>query len=270
MSDVGADGTFRVSTASMSEVDLAVRWAQREGWNPGLSDARSFREADPDGFLLGTLDQRPVATVSAVRYDGYAFVGLYIVDPDVRGRGFGMRIWTAAMDRTAGLVTGLDGVVAQQDNYRRSGFALAHRNVRYAGVVAGRTHPGVIPLSKADLDEVAVYDHPCFGAPRRRFLAQWLDQPGAQALGMRSGTQLTGYGVVRPAHDGFKVGPLFADDAGPGSTLVLDVPEPNDAAVALARDAGMVPVFETARMYRGGEPTLALDRVFGITSFELG
>jgi hypothetical protein len=40
--------------------------------------------------------------------------------------------------------------------------------------------------------------------------------------------------------------------------------------VALARGAGMTPVFETARMYRGGDPGLPLDRVFGITSFELG
>jgi hypothetical protein len=31
-----------------------------------------------------------------------------------------------------------------------------------------------------------------------------------------------------------------------------------------------VPVFETARMYRGGELTLPLGRVFGVTSFELG
>ena len=31
-----------------------------------------------------------------------------------------------------------------------------------------------------------------------------------------------------------------------------------------------MPVFETARMYRGGQPQLPLDRVFGVTSFELG
>jgi GNAT superfamily N-acetyltransferase len=281
---VGHAGVFRTSTATPSEVELAVDRAQREGWNPGLSDAGCFRAADPDGFLLGSLDERPIATISAVRYPGCAFVGLYIVDPAVRGHGYGMRIWTAAMERTDGVVTGLDGVVAQQDNYRRSGFTLAHRNVRYAGAPVGRSDPGVVTLSSADLDEVAAYDRPCFGAPRRHFLEQWLAQPGSRALGVRSGARLAGYGVVRPAHDGFKVGPLFADDAGiasailgglaqhagPGATVILDVPETNAAGVALARSSGMTPVFETARMYRGGDPGLPLDRVFGITSFELG
>jgi hypothetical protein len=32
----------------------------------------------------------------------------------------------------------------------------------------------------------------------------------------------------------------------------------------------MSPVFETARMYKGAAPKLPLERIFGITSFELG
>ena len=39
---------------------------------------------------------------------------------------------------------------------------------------------------------------------------------------------------------------------------------------ALAARYGLAPVFETARMYRGGSLTLPMDKVFGITSFELG
>ena len=33
---------------------------------------------------------------------------------------------------------------------------------------------------------------------------------------------------------------------------------------------GLTPVFETARMYRGPAPALPLERIFGITTFELG
>jgi hypothetical protein len=40
--------------------------------------------------------------------------------------------------------------------------------------------------------------------------------------------------------------------------------------VALAQDLGLAPVFETARMYTGAIPPLRLERVFGVTSFELG
>ena len=32
----------------------------------------------------------------------------------------------------------------------------------------------------------------------------------------------------------------------------------------------MAPVFETARMYTGAPPAIPVDRVYGVTSFELG
>jgi hypothetical protein len=48
------------------------------------------------------------------------------------------------------------------------------------------------------------------------------------------------------------------------------VPQPNSEAVALARAHGLSPVFETARMYRGHVRPVALHRVFGVTTFELG
>jgi hypothetical protein len=32
----------------------------------------------------------------------------------------------------------------------------------------------------------------------------------------------------------------------------------------------MAPVFETARMYKGPAPELPIDRIFGLTTFELG
>ena len=48
----------------MTQTDLALPldWAAAEGWNPGFHDAPSFLAADPDGFLLGELDGRPVGS----------------------------------------------------------------------------------------------------------------------------------------------------------------------------------------------------------------
>ena len=48
------------------------------------------------------------------------------------------------------------------------------------------------------------------------------------------------------------------------------MPLPNDAAVELAGSRGLTPGFRTARMYTGEAPEVELDRVFGVTSFELG
>ena len=252
--------------------------------DPGLHDARSFYAADPDGLLLGELDGAPVGLVSAVRYgSGFGFLGLYIVRREFRGRGFGLELWRAALDHLGDRIVGLDGVVAQQDNYRRSGFALAFRNIRQRGEGGGAAPHGLVDLAAVPFEEVARYDRTAFPAPRAAFLKSWIGQPQAQALGVLDGQSLKGYGVLRPCREGFKAGPLFADDAetaerlfqglvsrAPGAPVFLDTPEANPAALALARRHGMTPSFETARMYKNGTPEMRLDRCFGVTTFELG
>jgi len=269
------------------DVDLAIDWAAAEGWNPGLNDAACFRAADPEGFLLGSVDGEPVATISAVRYGAtFGFIGLYIVKPGWRGRGYGMQVWKAGLARLAGRTIGLEGVVAQQSNYRKSGFALAYRNLRYAGTSPGpgRVDACIVPLSSRPFAEVAAYDRALFPDDRAPFLRAWLAQPQSKAYAVVRGGAIAGYGVIRPAHAGYKIGPLFADDAElaeglfgalqahvpAGAAVCLDVPEGNVAAVALAERHGLAVSFETARMYAGGAPALPLRRLFGVTTFELG
>lgn len=50
----------------------------------------------------------------------------------------------------------------------------------------------------------------------------------------------------------------------------LDIPETNPLALELVRRHGMKAVLETARIYAGAFPELPMQRVFGITTFELG
>ncbi|MEM5423514.1 GNAT family N-acetyltransferase [Paraburkholderia ferrariae] len=277
-------GDFIVRTMSTDEVALAVEWAAAEGWNPGWHDPRCFREADPDGFLVGVLRGEPVSSLCAVAYDdSFGFIGLYIVKPGFRGKGFGMRIWQHGMRYLGDRNIGLDGVVAQQANYGKSGFRLAYRNIRYQGRVSGIGCACVVPAADVPFEQLLAYDRACFPAGRERFLRAWVAQPDAVALATVEAGRVAGYGVVRRCEAGCKIGPLFADDADvatglfralaasmPGEVIVLDVPETNPAAVALAERHGMTSVFETARMYTKNAPAIAIDRVFGVTSFELG
>src|ERR1700757_5021457 len=124
------------------EVALAAEWAAAEGWNPGLGDHDHFAIVDPHGFHMGELHGAPASTISVVNYDeSFAFLGFYIVRPDLRGRGHGLKIWNAAIAHAQARVIGLDGVVAQQDNYKKSGFKLAYANIRYGGTVAAIEMP---------------------------------------------------------------------------------------------------------------------------------
>ena len=52
--------------------------------------------------------------------------------------------------------------------------------------------------------------------------------------------------------------------------MLLDVPENNPDAIKLAENNDMSVVFSTARMYQQGLPNINNNKIFGITTFELG
>ena len=275
---------FLVRTMTPSEVELSLEWAASEGWNPGKHDGRCFRAADPHGLFIGMLRGEPIGCISAVAYDErFGFIGLYLVKPQFRGMGFGMRIWQHGMAYLGNRNVGLDGVVAQQANYRKSGFQLAYRNIRFQGVVEGMVSARVSRVSGLPFEQWVDYDQRFFPTRRPRFLREWLSQADSVALAVVQDARITGYGVLRACLAGYKIGPLFADNDQiaeellgalaanvPGQLLTLDIPESNPAAVALAERRGMTSVFETARMYTKEPPALPIEQVFGVTSFELG
>lgn len=280
-----------VTRATPEDWPVVTGWAADEGWNPGLSDSAGFFAQDPEGFFVGRVGGEPVSAISVVNYgDAYAFLGFYLVRPDLRGRGYGLTTWKTALAHAGSRTVGLDGVVAQQDNYRRSGFEPAYRTVRFTGTApAADTPADVRPVRPEDLAAITAYDAVCHPADRPRFLAYWLTGPGHRAFvreaddGTGGNRVITGYGVIRPGCDAPRIGPLFADTAedaralfaaltadAAGTEVAIDVPEPNTAAVALVEGAGFTPSFETARMYTGPVRAFARDRVFGVTTLELG
>lgn len=284
MTSVGPEDLV-VTRATLDDWPVISGWAAGEGWNPGLSDGPAFFAQDPEGFFIGRLAQEPVSAISVVNYGAaYAFLGCYLVRPDLRGRGLGLTTWKTALSHAGGRAIGLDGVVAQQDNYRRSGFELAYRTVRFTGAApSAEAGPGVRPAEKSDLDAIAAYDGACHPADRPRFLSHWLTAPGHRVFVRLAEGRPAGYAAIRPAHDCLRIGPLFADTAedaealfaalaaeAAGQEIAIDVPEPNTAAVALAERSGLTPSFETARMYTGPVRPFAKERVYGVTTLELG
>jgi ribosomal protein S18 acetylase RimI-like enzyme len=278
---------YRIRTMTVEELAFAIELAAEEGWNPGRHDAASFFAADPKGYFVGLLGDEPIASVSAVKYSpGYGFAGFYIVKPEYRGQNYGIQICRHALDYLSGCTIGCDGVVAQQENYKKIGFKLAYRNVRYEGRGGGPAPhcEGILDLKLVPFGTIESYDRRFFPAPRSAFLMTWIHQPESRSLGVWENEELKGYGVLRKCRSGYKVGPLFADgpeeaealfsslktSIGPDDPIFLDTPEVNPEAIALAQRHGMRVVFETARMYSGEFPEVDLKGTFGVTTFELG
>ena len=229
-----------------------------------------------------------VGCIAAVSYGGcFGFIGLYIVVPRWRGKGIGRLLWDAGMARLAGQVVGLDGVPAQQPFYRRSGFELAWQNMRFAGAArhtAQADAKPIVPISEADFGALCALDRRVFPARREAFLRCWIAMPGSAALAWVEDGRIAGWGAVRRCRVGHKIGPLVADNPTiasalyaalcrhipEGDAVFLDVPLPNADAQALARAQSLQGVFATARMYAGAAPAIKLDRLYGVTTFELG
>jgi GNAT superfamily N-acetyltransferase len=284
-----------IRTMARPEVDELVGWAAGEGWNPGLHDAALFWATDPDAFIAADLDGRLIGGGAITSYDGeFGFMGFFIVRPEFRGQGLGNTIWHARRERLlarlrSGASIGMDGVFAMQDYYAKGGFVFSHRDIRFRAEIPDPPVPlranndGIVPLAEVPFDQILAYDRTCFPAPRAAFLTGWIAQPDSLALGVRRAGKLSGYGVVRRCQEGCKIGPLFADDGhaaralyahlagfAAGGPLFLDAPENNPAALALVHHHQLTEVFGCARMYLGRPPALAHQRIFGVTTFELG
>lgn len=276
---------YVIKKASDNDIHTMIGWAKAEGWNPGVHDHITFPSADPDGFFMGYLDDKPIASISAVQYsDSFGFIGLYIVDPKYRGKGYGIEIWEHGMNylRSVSCI-GLDGVIEQQGNYERSGFAIAHRNVRYSGKAPDiKQEIHLTPLASVPITAILAFETTCFPCDRHHFLTTWIKHAHA-GFAVIENNCITGYGVMRKCHEGFKIGPLFANDEKiaeaiflglcekvNGQSVSIDLPVTNIKAIELVSKYDFAPAFETARMYTKTAPKLETDRIFGITTFELG
>ena len=290
MNDTANTGALLIRPMSRSELDTLVDWAATEGWNPGLHDAAIFWDTDPDGFIAAEFDGELIGGGSIVCYQGqFGFMGFFIIKPEHRGRGLGTELWFARRDKLRSRLQpsasiGMDGVFEMQPFYTKGGFEFAHREIRYQGTGSAGPIPAAVSLlSELPFEAICAYDAAHFPAERAGFLKAWTTQPDSRALGVMQQGGLRGYGVIRRCRNGFKIGPLFADnsaialdlfnglsDHAAGQAIFIDVPEINQSAMQMVADKAMKEVFGCARMYYGDQPPLPDGHIYGVTTFELG
>jgi GNAT superfamily N-acetyltransferase len=285
-----SDSPYTFQKLDLEGLKTLVQWAEQEGWNPGPNDADVFWHTDPDGFYGFFDEEKFIAGGAIVSYDGkFGFMGLFIVHPDYRGDGIGRQLWYQRRDMllqrlNPGASIGMDGVVSMQPFYRKGGFEIAFKDERYENTgIQLDLDPNISSINPEDFSSLLAYDKQCFGFNRSRFLEHWLQLPGAHTFNYKHDGELKGFAVLRKVISGYKIGPLFADDdrvaealyraclnAVPGQLVYLDIPLINSGAVELVKKYKAKYVFECARMYYGSPPESLMNKVYGITTFELG
>jgi GNAT superfamily N-acetyltransferase len=277
---------YHISNMNRDELKLAVTWAEKEGWNPGIGDADCYFLADKNGFFVGKLKDEIISFGSAVCYDDtYGFCGFYMVKPGYRGRGYGLMMTKHRLNYLKNRNVGLDGVLDKVSVYQRIGYEPHHKNIRFHGKKMPKPSKNeqIIPLRQLDIETICQYDRQCFPAQRKDLLQCWISKPERCALGFYEDDSIKGFGVIRPATQGHRIGPLFADsldiaqslllhlvDSISGGDFYIDMPENNQQTMALAKKYHWQECFATMRMYLIEVPKVSYDKVFAITNFELG
>jgi GNAT superfamily N-acetyltransferase len=280
---------YHFAPMSSDEVHTIAQWAADEQWNPGLHDIHIAHAYDPDAFIALRHGDEMVGGGSIFSYHGqFGFMGLFIMRPDHRGRGLGGVLWRHRLGllRTRlapEAAIGMDGVFAMAPFYARGGFQLAYRDLRFDGVAVHGSDQGLVPVADIGFDAVAEYDRPFHPVDRSVFLRSWVMHPAFHSAAVVEHGSVVGYASLRPCRSGWRFGPVAADTPAiaerllvglmgrvAGEPVQLDVPEPNEVGLALAAGFGMTESFGCARMYHGHVPTIAVDRTYGVTSFEFG
>lgn len=283
---------LKIRQMTPKDVQLALNWAAAEGWNPGINDVTAFHATDPTGLLIGEVNNEPIGCISAVCYDAtFAFIGLYIVKNKWRGQGYGTQIWQAAWQQLNLKLqenkrsVALDAVVEREATYRKIGFTPAYRHIChvYETTNSHVLPTDVVPLVDVPLTEVIRYDAELFGVSRPQFLQPWINVQEGTAYGVVDAGKLKGYGVIRPCHQGFKIGPLFADNReiaeclfqaltshAASQPVFIDIPDANSAIAFFTRRYNLQQSFTYIRMYCYRTLITDLNRVFGATTLSLG
>ncbi|HKI79345.1 MAG TPA: GNAT family N-acetyltransferase [Ignavibacteriaceae bacterium] len=267
-----------------------VNWAEEEGWNPGINDAEIFWKTDPDGYYGFYKESELIAGGSIVSYNGeFGFMGFFIVKPEYRTFGIGRKLWYQRRDTlisrlNKGATIGMDGVIDMQPFYNKGGFKILFRDERHEKIGENfKINKNIFSIETKDFDSILKYDKQCFGFSRPQFMITWLKQSGVKTFKYAENERLKGFAVIRKTKKGYKVCPLFADNpvvaeelykaclnSVVGDPLYLDIPVINKDAVALIKKYNTTYVFECARMYYGNPPDVDINKIYGITTFELG
>jgi GNAT superfamily N-acetyltransferase len=281
-----------ISIEKINKDDLRtlINWALDEGWNPGKNDVDVFWDTDPNGFYGFYYENKLIAGGAIVSYDGeFGFMGLFIVHKDFRNKGIGNKLWYFRRDLLISRLNsnasiGMDGVLAMQSFYGKGGFKIAFRDERYEFNSQSIPASNNVSLIKEeDFTDILEFDQIHFGFQRAKFLINWLQMPESKAIKYSENDKILGYAVIRKADKGYKIGPLFANNSfvaeellksalsiAPDNLIYLDIPTTNENAVSLVKKYNGKYVFECARMYHGVPPSIDINHVYGITTFELG
>lgn len=210
-----AASRLQIRALNKGDLPLVTAWARAEQFAPGRGDFAIYRHTDRQGFWVGCLDGRPIGCIAGVRYNAeYGFIGLFLVQPEYRGQGYGRQLWCHALAHLEGIpCIGIEAATDRIADYASWGFVAASPTRRWQSIVEERAPvegnasgqaaaaEGLSLVEGPAIPDAAVqaYDAVREPSPRPHFLADWLHHPAGTVLAlMDAAGACHGFGRIRP------------------------------------------------------------------------
>jgi GNAT superfamily N-acetyltransferase len=292
------EANVTIKQVGLEGIELIAKWASAESWNPGCYESKAFYAADPGGYWMLFIDNKPLAAMAFINYSKeLAWIGLFITAPEYRGRGLGKILWDAVLQANDNKLIALDAVKQQIPRYEREGFRKFTQNSHWTissrekvifSVVADIQDISLSSVfSRKELDRLIHYDAKMFfSIKRENILKQWVTMPEAHVVFAFNTINKTilGFGVLSKSEEGHHLAPLYADSmeivkiiikkllehAEPFSPIHIDSPDSNKNVSSLLGPMGFRVTFTTFRMYTAIPPSVELDKLYGYTTLDIG
>ncbi len=272
-----------------ADIDFGMRLKDAAGWNQTPADWRRLLLFHPEGCFIAAADGVRAGTATGIPFGTMGWVGMMLVDPDMRRLGIGRALLTRVLhhieaERLCSSAR-LDATPLGKTLYDTMGFLDEYRLERRRRDPSPAEGPALPAIADKDAAEVLALDAAAFGYDRSGLLRMLLAEPPLfSALARGPDGRIAGYLLARPGSKADFLGPWVARDAAVAEALLragvaalgtrplfVDAVLPNTASVEITARLGFAPQREFIRMGRGGEPFREnLRRTFGSAGPELG
>jgi GNAT superfamily N-acetyltransferase len=222
--NLGVDAaSMRLRVMTSADIPAGMRLKERAGWNQTAADWRRFLESSREGCFVAEVGTQVCGTVTTMTFgDRFAWIGMVLVDPEYRGRGFGTALLERAIDHLDEhnlSALKLDATPQGKPLYEKLGFQSEYEIGRWTRrqppsdsttLASGAVRKSASPVL---LETICAFDRDVFGADRSALLKSLHHDAPELTQGILAAGTLAGYALGRRGSFADHLGPWMASDA---------------------------------------------------------
>src|SRR5215469_6355292 len=122
--------SLRIRLITSADVPAGMRLKDLAGWNQTEHDWLRFLQSSPKGCFVAEWNGQVAGTVTTIVYENrFAWIGMVLVDPELRGKGIGTALLKHAihyLDASGVPCLKLDATPQGRPIYQRLGFQVEY------------------------------------------------------------------------------------------------------------------------------------------------